>query len=125
MNRRIHVLPTSIVSTGALAVVNASNESALLGGGVSRALFDECGGQVLQDEMHERLRDDLDGALELGDCLVTSGGSSTRIRWILHVPAVDYRGPRAVLGARGVVRAVTSVDRVLSLIHISEPTRPY
>jgi O-acetyl-ADP-ribose deacetylase (regulator of RNase III) len=47
-----------------------------------------------------------------GDCLVTSAGTSTKLRVVLHVAAVDYRGPRAVLSAGGVERTVTSAERI-------------
>lgn len=105
MKRRIEVRACSIVATGADIVVNASNDSATLGGGVSRALFDECGGAVLQDEMRRKLADDLDGVIDADDCLVTSAGTSTRIRHLLHVAAVDYRG---------VERSVSSAERIQS-----------
>lgn len=96
-------------------LVNASNETATLGGGVSRALHDECGGKLLQDEMREKLEAEFDGLLEEDDCLVTSAGSSKRFRYVLHVPSVDYRGPKARLGPRGeVVHTVTSVERIKS-----------
>ena len=112
MIRRIEVRACSITETGAAAVVNASNDSADLGGGVSRALSKECGGRVLQDEMKQKLVDDFDGALDEGDCMVTSAGTSTKIRHLLHVPAVDYRGTKARLGASGVERTVTSPERI-------------
>lgn len=112
MKRRIEVRACSITDTGAAAVVNASNDAADLGGGVSRALSNECGGSVLQREMKQKLEDDFDGVLDEGDCMVTSAGTSTKIRHLLHVPAVDYRGTRARLGAAGVERTVTSPARI-------------
>ncbi|CAN5925125.1 hypothetical protein BH11MYX4_BH11MYX4_02890 [soil metagenome] len=112
MRRRIEVRLCSIVDAGTSAVVNASNDSTTLGGGVSRALFDECGGAVLQDEMWGRLEDEFDGVLDEGDCMVTSAGTSTKFRFVLHVPAVDFRGTRARLGASGVERTVTSPERI-------------
>ena len=112
MKRRIEVRACSITETRADAVVNASNDTARLGGGVSRALFDECGGPLLQQEMSQKLADDFDGVLDEGDCMVTSPGSSTKMRHLLHVPAVDYRGTRARLGASGVERTVTSPERI-------------
>lgn len=112
MKRRIEVCACSITETGADAVVNASNDTARLGGGVSRALFDECGGPLLQQEMNQKLEDDFDGVLEEGDCMVTSAGTSAKIRHLLHVPAVDYSGTRARLGASGVERTVTSPERI-------------
>lgn len=110
--RRIEVRACSITESGADAVVNASNDSATLGGGVSRALFDECGGPALQAEMKQKLEDDFDGVLDAGDCMVTSGGTSRKIRHLLHVPAVDYRTTRARLGVSGVERSVTSSERI-------------
>lgn len=113
MRRSVVVKQCSIVDAGTLAVVNASNPDAALGGGISRALFDECGGSVLQAEMREKLEEDHDGVLEDGDCMVTSGGASTRIRYVLHVASVDYRGVRARVGAGGTAEhSVTSAGRV-------------
>jgi O-acetyl-ADP-ribose deacetylase (regulator of RNase III) len=112
MKRRIEVRASSITEAGVDLVVNASNDSATLGGGVSRAIFDECGGEVLQREMKRKLDDELDGVLDEGDCLVTSAGTSTRLRCVLHVAAVDYRGPRARLSAGGVEKTVTSAERI-------------
>lgn len=112
MRRRIEVRACSITETGADVVVNASNDSATLGGGVSRVLFSECGGATLQEEMIQKLADEFDGVLDEGDCLVTSAGTSTKIRHLLHVPAVDYRGTRAKLGATGVEKTVTSPERI-------------
>jgi O-acetyl-ADP-ribose deacetylase (regulator of RNase III) len=112
MKCRIEVRACSITETGAAVVVNASNDSALLGGGVSRALFVESGGHVLQDEMRKKLEEDFDGALEEGDCMVTSAGTSTKMRHLLHVPAVDYRGTRARPSASRVEGTVTSPERV-------------
>lgn len=112
MKCRIEVRACSITETGADLVVNASNNSAMLGGGVSRALFLECGGVVFQREMTEKLKDELDGVLDQGDCLVTSAGTSPRIRHVLHVAAVDYRRTRARLGTAGVEKTVTSPERI-------------
>lgn len=112
MKRRIEVRSCSITETGADLVVNASNDTATLGGGVSRALYNECGGDVLQREMKQKLEDELDGVLDEGDCLVTSAGTSTKFRHVLHVPAVDYRGTRARVGAVGVEKTVTSPERI-------------
>jgi O-acetyl-ADP-ribose deacetylase (regulator of RNase III) len=112
MKRRIEVRASSITEAGVDVVVNASNDSATLGGGVSRAIFNECGGDVLQREMKEKLEDELDGVLDEGDCLVTSAGTSTKLRSVLHVAAVDYRGRRAVLAPGGVERTVTSPERI-------------
>ena len=110
--RRIEARGCSIVAGGTDCVVNASNDSATLGGGVSRAFYDECGGKVLQDEMKAKLEEEFDGVLDEGDCLVTSAGASIRFRHVLHVPAVDYRGTRARLGQAGVDRTVTSPERI-------------
>lgn len=115
MKRSIEARQCSIIEAGTDCVVNASNDSATLGGGVSRALFDECGGRVLQEEMKTKLQEEHDGLLEEGDCLVTSAGTSTRVRFILHVPAVDYRGTRARLGD-DVERTVTSPERVQACV---------
>lgn len=112
MKRRIEVRACSITETGADLVVNASNESATLGGGVSRAIYNECGGPLVQGEMKQRLEDEFDDVLEEGDCMVTSAGTSTKIRHLLHVPAVDYRGTRARLETAGVEKTVTSPERI-------------
>ena len=116
MKRTIETRACSITDAGTDCVVNASNDSATLGGGVSRALFDECGGRVLQEEMKARLADEFDGVLEEGDCLVTSAGTSKRFRFVLHVAAVDYRGTRAREGGSGVERTVTSPERVQACV---------
>jgi O-acetyl-ADP-ribose deacetylase (regulator of RNase III) len=114
MKRRIEVLRCSIVDGGTTCIVNASNDSAALGSGVSRAISAECGGAVLQDEMRARLEEDLDGVLEEGDCLVTSSGTSKKFDFVLHVAAVDYRGNKARLGVgnAGVEATVTSAARI-------------
>ena len=112
MRRRVEARLCSIVEAGTDCVVNASNESATLGGGVSRAFFEECGGRVLQEEMRAKLDDEFDGELDEGDCLLTSSGTSTRFRHVLHVAAVSYGGVRARLGPRGVERTVTSAERI-------------
>lgn len=95
MRRTIEVVQCSIVDAEVDAVVNASNPDAVLGGGVSRALYNECGGDVLQREMKEKLDEDFDGELGPNDCLVTSAGTSTRFRHVLHVASVDYRNPQS------------------------------
>ena len=90
MKRDIRVEQGSLLDAGCDIVVNASTPAAALGSGVSRAIFDECGGLAMQTEMRERLEEDLDGKLGPGDCLVTSGGTSKRLRHVLHVASVDY-----------------------------------
>ena len=97
---------------GAHAVVNASNPSVALGSGVSGALREACGGTAFQQELRERLEEDFDAELEPDDCLVTSAGTSAAFRWVLHVPAVDYRkrdpetgGPSGPRRVRACVRA--------------------
>jgi O-acetyl-ADP-ribose deacetylase (regulator of RNase III) len=76
---------------GAHAVVNASNPSVGLGSGVSGAIREACGGAAFQRECREALDDQFGDELGPDDCLVTSGGTSTAFRWVLHVPSVDYR----------------------------------
>jgi O-acetyl-ADP-ribose deacetylase (regulator of RNase III) len=105
--------------------VNASNPSVALGSGVSGALREACGGAAFQQELRERLEEDFDGELEPDDCLVTSAGTSPAFRWVLHVPAVDYRerdpetggpsGPRRIASC---VRAF--LDAAASLANESE-----
>ena len=115
MRRIIEVLPCSIIDTGADAVVNASNPDAVLGGGVSRALFNECGGEVLQKEMREKLDDEFDGELGPEDCLLTSAGTSKKIRFVLHVPSVDYRDPGTSSAARVASSAEAALTRAVLL----------
>jgi len=114
VRRNIVVLQCSVTDGGTECIVNASNTSAALGSGVSRAISDECGGSVLQAEMREKLVEEFDGVLEEGDCLVTSAGTSSRFKHVLHVSSVDYRGTKAVQGANGVVVTVTSPARIQS-----------
>jgi len=90
VKRDIRVEQCSLLDAGCDIVVNASNPAAALGGGVSRAIFEACGGLVMQEEMRHRLEEELDGELGPGDCLVTSGGTSKRLRHVLHVASVDY-----------------------------------
>ena len=54
------MLPCSIIDSGADAVVGASHPDAVLGGGVLGALFNECGGDVLQEEMREEVEVEFD-----------------------------------------------------------------
>lgn len=96
---------------GAHAVVNASNPSVALGSGVSGALREACGGAAFQQELRERLEEDFDAELESDDCLVTSAGTSTAFRWVLHVPAVDYRGRDPETGGPSGPRRVRSCVR--------------
>ncbi len=111
MRREITVKQCSIIYAAVDAVVNASNPDAVLGGGVSRALFDECGGDVLQREMREKLDADFEGKLGADDCLVTSAGTSTRLRFVLHVASVDYRSMRVSEDGR---MQASSAERVAS-----------
>lgn len=89
----VHIGSLVDAAIGAHAVVNASNPAVALGSGVSGALREACGGEAFQRELHERLEEDFDAELEPDDCLVTTGGTCTAFRWVLHVPAVDYRKP--------------------------------
>lgn len=76
---------------GAHAIVNASNPSLGLGSGFSGAIREACGGTAFQAEVRRAWEDEFDEPLEVGDCVVTSSGISTAFRWVLHVPAVDYK----------------------------------
>lgn len=92
---KLSVYTGSIVdpALGAHAIVNASNSSVALGSGVSAAIREACGGNAYQKEIRGRLEEEFGAELEAEDCLVTSGGTSEAFRWVLHVPAVDYRQP--------------------------------
>lgn len=107
---------------GAHAVVNASNPSVALGSGVSGALREACGGVAFQHEIREQLEEQFDAELEPDDCLVTSAGISTAFRWVLHVPAVDYRkhdpetgGPSGPRRVRSCVRAFLDAATSLAI----------
>ncbi len=107
---------------GAHGVVNASNPSVALGSGVSGALREACGGAAFQRELRERLEEDFDAQLEPDDCLVTSAGTSTAFRWVLHVPAVDYGkrdpetgGPSGPRRVRSCVRAFLDAAASLAM----------
>lgn len=105
VKRDIRVEQCSLVDAGCDVVVNASNSAGALGSGVSRAIYEECGGLTLQEEVRRRLAEELDGELGPDDCLVTSGGTSKRIRHVLHVASVDYAS-----GGKG---SVSSAERVV------------
>jgi hypothetical protein len=77
---------------GAHAIINASNPDLRLGGGVSGAIRDACG-VTFQREIRERWEEQYDQPLEPDDCLVTSAGSASWLRCVLHVAAVDHRRP--------------------------------
>jgi O-acetyl-ADP-ribose deacetylase (regulator of RNase III) len=96
---------------GAHAVVNASNPSVALGSGVSAALRQACGGNAFQQEVRERLEEEFDADLAADECLVTSAGSCTAFRWVLHVPAVDYRRPDPETGGPTGSRRVAACTR--------------
>jgi O-acetyl-ADP-ribose deacetylase (regulator of RNase III) len=108
---------------GAHAVVNASNPSVALGSGVSGALREACGGTAFQQELRDRLEEDFDAELEPDDCLVTSAGTSTAFRWVLHVPAVDYRKRDPETGGPSGPRRV--VDREFKSLILRERPRAW
>ena len=111
--RLIEVRSCSITDAKCDVVVNPSNERARLGGGVSRALFDACGGAVLQEAMDRAMEANFpDGFLELGRCIVTTAGTSRKMHHIIHVPAVDYRARRKLLPDGSVDATVTSPERI-------------
>lgn len=126
MKRDIRVEHCSLLDAGCDVVVNASNPAAALGSGVSRAIFDECGGLAMQKEMRERLEADLDGELGPGDCLVTSGGTSKRLRHVLHVASVDYgTGGKGLTSTAGRVTDATAaaLERAAELGTADAPVR--
>lgn len=90
---RVSVQQASITdpTLRAHAIVNASNPDVGLGSGVSGAIREACGGSDFQREVRERLVDEFDAPLEVDDCLWTGSGTSKAFRWVLHVPAVNYR----------------------------------
>jgi O-acetyl-ADP-ribose deacetylase (regulator of RNase III) len=121
MRRVVEVVACSITDTGCDAVVNASNPDAVLGGGVSRALFDECGGAVLQREMKEKLEAEFDDELGPEDCLVTTGGTSAKVRFVLHVASVDYRTQDTTSSERVAAAAEAALRRA---IDVATPEAP-
>lgn len=76
---------------GAHGILNASNPHVALGSGVSGAIAEACGGVNYQAVVRTVWEDEFDEPLQPGDCLVTGPGHATAFRWVLHVPAVDYR----------------------------------
>jgi O-acetyl-ADP-ribose deacetylase (regulator of RNase III) len=90
---KITVKVGSIVdpAVGCHAIVNASNPSVALGSGVSGAIRGACGGAAYQAEVRAALEDEFGEPLGIGDCLATTAGTAQAFRWVLHVPAVDYR----------------------------------
>jgi O-acetyl-ADP-ribose deacetylase (regulator of RNase III) len=116
----------SLLDAGCEVVVNASNPVAALGSGVSRAIFEECGGKVLQEEVRTKLGEEFGGTLGLGDCLVTSGGASTRLRHVLHVASVDYgaEGEGPVTSAARVTKCTqAALERAAELGTLDTPAR--
>lgn len=108
VKRDLRVEHCSLLDAGCDLVVNASNPAAALGSGVSRAIFDECGGLALQAELRERLEQDFDGELRADDCLVTSAGASKRVRHVLHVASVAYgKGGTGLTSTSERVRSAT------------------
>lgn len=96
------------------AIVNASNPSVGLGSGVSGAIREACGGARFQVIVREALEAEFGEPLGADDCLVTSGGTSDFIRWVLHVPAVDYtRRDPDTGGVTGATRVAACVRAAL------------
>lgn len=87
----VHVGSLVDPALGAHAIVNASNPHVGLGSGVSGAIREACGGHSFQEEVRGAWEAEFDKPLQPGDCLVTSAGTATAFRWVLHVPAVDYK----------------------------------
>jgi O-acetyl-ADP-ribose deacetylase (regulator of RNase III) len=126
MRREVRVERCSLLDAGCDIVVNASNPAGALGSGVSRAIFEECGGLLLQEEVRAKLEEEFDGKLDIGECLVTSGGSSRRIRHVLHVASVDYgaSGKGLVSDTERVAKATeAALERAASLGTADAPTR--
>jgi O-acetyl-ADP-ribose deacetylase (regulator of RNase III) len=93
MPGRVSTFVGSIVdpAIGAHAIVNSSNPELGLGSGVSGAIREACGGAAFQIEVRRAWEEEFGEPLEADDCLVTSAGSATAFRWVLHVAAVAYR----------------------------------
>ena len=72
---------------GAHAVVHGGTPDLELGA-ASAKLRDACGGAAYQRYLRECLEDE---PLRLDDCLVTTPGTATAFRWVLHVPALELR----------------------------------
>jgi hypothetical protein len=87
----VHVGSLMDPALGAHAIVNASNPHVGLGSGVSGAIREACGGHSFQKEVRGAWEAEFDEPLQPGDYLVTSAGTATAFRWVLHVPAVDYK----------------------------------
>ena len=99
---------------GAHVIVNASNPGVELGSGVSGAIRDACGGAAFQANLKEAWDDEFGEPMTPDDCLVTSGGTAAHIRWVLHVPAVDYKHRDPETGrATGPTRVTTCTRSLL------------
>ena len=115
MNVHVHTGSITDAAIGAHAVVNASNPAVALGSGVSAAIREACGGTAFQKEVRARLEGEFDAELEPEDCLVTSAGTCTAFRWVLHVPAVNYRvRDTETGGSTGPRRVATCMSAALS-----------
>jgi O-acetyl-ADP-ribose deacetylase (regulator of RNase III) len=125
--RDARVEPCSLIDAGCAIVVNPSNARAALGSGVSRAILDECGGLAFQEEVRRRLDEDLDGKLGPGDCLVTTGGSSARLRHVLHVLTVEYEKglgsttERVTLATEAALEAATTLGSEAAPARVAFP----
>ncbi|MCA9577672.1 MAG: macro domain-containing protein [Polyangiales bacterium] len=93
MDCRVFVGSLVDASLRADAIVNASNPEVALGTGVSGAIREACGGAPYQRLVRSAWEEEFDEPLGPDDCLVTTAGTASAFRWVLHVAAVDYRKP--------------------------------
>ena len=119
------------------AVVNAANGSLLGGGGVDGAIHRR-GGPAILTQCRELRASRYQDGLPTGQAVATTGGELPA-RWVIHTVgpvyaqsedrsellASCYRESLQVADELGAVTVAFPAVSALSLIHISEPTRPY
>jgi len=117
-----------VLAENADFIVNASNNSLILGSGVSMAFFRHCGHQ-LQEQMNELLSEiKLKGyRLKKGDVVPTKSGKASNFKHALHAITVDTEGglylnkPRSELA--DIEQVLINIEKIIieySTLHAKE-----
>ncbi len=89
----VEVGPIVSPHLGAQAIVHPADPSAAFVVPSGRAIRQAGGGEAFELAVREACVERFDGRLESGDCLVTSAGTATEYRWVLHVSVIDSLSP--------------------------------